>query len=162
MNIRRATAADAALLAELGARTFRETFEADNTPEDMTAYLAKAFGESIQAAELAEPSAIFLIAEIDGSAAGYARLRFDGESVEINRLYAAKERIGSGVGAALMKASLDEATRAGRTRVWLAVWEHNMRARAFYEKWGFEHIGQQNFVLGDDVQTDLVLARDVS
>jgi hypothetical protein len=33
--IRRANSGDAGLLAELGARTFSETFAAENTPEDM-------------------------------------------------------------------------------------------------------------------------------
>ena len=40
--IRRGVAADAAMLAALGARTFTATFAADNTPEDMAAYLAHA------------------------------------------------------------------------------------------------------------------------
>ena len=38
--VRRASAGDASLLAELGARTFAEAFAADNTSEDMDAYLA--------------------------------------------------------------------------------------------------------------------------
>lgn len=38
--IRSATLGDAAPLAELGARTFRDTFAADNRPEDMEAYIA--------------------------------------------------------------------------------------------------------------------------
>jgi ribosomal protein S18 acetylase RimI-like enzyme len=51
------------LLAELGARTFSETFAADNTPEDMAAYLASAFSLEQQAAGLANPRCLFLIAE---------------------------------------------------------------------------------------------------
>ena len=51
--IRRAVAVDAGLLAELGARTFYESFAADNTPENMAAYLAESFGPDKQAAELA-------------------------------------------------------------------------------------------------------------
>ena len=43
-TVRTATAADAETLAELGLRTFRETFEAHNTPEDMALYLAEHFG----------------------------------------------------------------------------------------------------------------------
>ena len=41
--IRRGEIQDAELLAELGARTFSETFAVDNTPENMAAYLAAAF-----------------------------------------------------------------------------------------------------------------------
>jgi hypothetical protein len=50
VTLRRATAEDATLLAELGARTFRDAFAADNTPDDMAAYLAQAFAPARQAA----------------------------------------------------------------------------------------------------------------
>src|ERR1700704_1596005 len=72
--VRRATADDAVLLAELGERTFAETFAAYNTPEDMATYLAAAFGHDQQAAELADSDSVFLIAEVAGVAAGYAKL----------------------------------------------------------------------------------------
>ena len=39
VRIRPATLADAATLTELGARTFRDTFAADNTPENVEAFL---------------------------------------------------------------------------------------------------------------------------
>ena len=61
---------DAGLLAELGARTFSETFAADNSPADMAAYLASSFSEAQQAAELTDPHATFHIAETDGVAVG--------------------------------------------------------------------------------------------
>jgi hypothetical protein len=41
--IRPGKAEDADLLAELGAVTFSETFAIDNTPENMSAYLASSF-----------------------------------------------------------------------------------------------------------------------
>jgi hypothetical protein len=54
-TIRRGTLADAALLSELGARTFSETFASDNTPEDLAAYIATAFNVAQQTAELQDP-----------------------------------------------------------------------------------------------------------
>ena len=75
VNLRYATAADNVLLAEMGARTFYDTFAADNTPENMAAYLAASFSPEKQAAELADPSSVFLIAEVEGAAVGYARLK---------------------------------------------------------------------------------------
>ena len=62
-TIRRAKLEDAGLLAELGARTFSETFAADNSPEDMAAYLAASFNPARQAAELNDPASIFFIAQ---------------------------------------------------------------------------------------------------
>src|SRR3954453_7569776 len=74
VTIRRAVPVDADLLAELGARTFSETFAADNTPEDMAAYLASSFNLAQQTAELNDPASTFFIAEVGGVAAGYAKL----------------------------------------------------------------------------------------
>src|SRR5437868_12710878 len=126
-TIRRATNADAALLAELGARTFYETFAADNTPEDMAAYLAEAFTTEQLATELADSNRNFLIVDIDGRAGGYAQLRVGdvpscvsgAQPIELARLYVAQEWLGRGVGAALMRACLDEARAAGYQTMWL-------------------------------------------
>jgi GNAT superfamily N-acetyltransferase len=169
IEIRPATSKDAWLLAELGARTFHDTFAPDNTEADMAAYLGSAFGPTIQAGELAHPRSVFLIAHADGFPAGYARLRI-GDSpacvggrapVEIARFYADAPWIGRGVGAALMEASLRLATDKGCDIIWLDVWERNLRALAFYEKWGFAVVGSQNFQLGSDLQNDLLMARTV-
>jgi len=66
---------DAALLAELGASTFTETFESVNTPEDFAAYMTAAFGEQIQRAELEDPDTTVFFAERGGEAVGYVMLR---------------------------------------------------------------------------------------
>ncbi len=169
VHIRHATAADNTLLAEIGAETFRDTFAADNTPENMAAYLAASFSPDKQAAELADPSSIFLIAEIEDAAVGYARLR-EGQPpkditgahpIEIARFYACKEWIGRGVGAILMQDCLNEAAKRNCDTIWLDVWERNDRARAFYVSWGFVQVGTQTFQLGDDHQNDLLLQRGV-
>ncbi len=167
INVRYATAADNALLAELGARTFHDTFAVDNTTENMTAYLAASFSPEKQAAELADPASVFLIAEVEGVTVGFARLKEGQPSVgitglrpiEIVRMYACKEWIGHGVGATLLEACLNEAEKRGCDTIWLDVWEHNPRARAFYRKWGFVEVGTQIFQLGDDLQNDLLMQR---
>jgi ribosomal protein S18 acetylase RimI-like enzyme len=170
--IRRGKADDAELLAELGARTFFETFAADNTPEDMAAYLATAFSPAQQAAELADPRATFLVAETSGDnsvAVGYAMIRSGdvppevtgNKPIELVRLYAVRESLGGGVGAALLQACIDEAKQRGYETLWLGVWEHNNRAQAFYRKWNFHEMGTHVFQLGDDPQTDLLMQRSI-
>ena len=166
-SVRRATLDDANLLSQLGARTFEETFAADNTAEDMEAYLASNFNLDEQTAQLSDPAAIFLIAEVDGAAAGYAKLQagkspesIEGaKPIELVRLYVSQTLLGSGVGAALMQACLDEAHRAGYATIWLGVWERNARAQAFYRKWDFRAVGKHMFRLGLDEQTDILMER---
>ncbi len=168
--IRRGTVDDAELLAEIGARTFSETFAADNSPENMTAYLASSFSLEKQAEELADPHSLFLIAEAAGVAVGYAMLRagdveegITGDNpVELVRLYVSRESLGSGLGAALMQACISEAKKEGNETLWLGVWEHNTRARAFYRKWNFREVGKHVFHLGDDPQTDLLMQRSTA
>lgn len=169
IRIRYGTVADADLLAELGARTFSDTFAKDNTAEDMRAYLAANFALAKQATELSDPTAVFLIAEAGNLAIGYAKLQ-SGEPpagasgkkvIEIVRLYVVQDWLGQGAGAALMRACLDEARQRGHDTIWLGVWEHNPRAIAFYRKWGFVEFGSHEFRLGSDVQTDFLMQRPV-
>lgn len=170
LRVRPATADDASLLAEMGARTFYDTFVKSTKPEDMAAYLAASFSPEIQAAELADPLSSFFIAETDGAASGYAQLRA-GEAeacvsganpVELVRLYVSQEWFGRGVGAALMRECIEEARRAGHRTMWLGVWEHNERAQSFYRKWNFRVVGDHIFLVGSDPQTDLIMERALS
>jgi ribosomal protein S18 acetylase RimI-like enzyme len=162
LTIRRGEADDAALLAELGARTFAETFADDNTPDNMTAYLASAFSPNQQAAELARIT--------NAVAVGYAMIRsgdapqeITGDKpVELVRLYVSRESLGSGVGAALMQACIVEAKQRGHETLWLGVWENNDRAKMFYRKWNFHEVGTHVFQLGDDPQTDILMQRSIS
>ncbi len=165
LTIRQATADDASLLAELGARTFSETFAADNTIEDIQTYLASAFSQKRQAVELADVHSLFKIAEIEGVPVGYSMLRrgrspngvSGANPIELVRLYVARESIGRGVGAALMQTCIDDAKSKGHDTLWLGVWENNHRAQAFYRKWNFRKVGTQVFQLGGDSQTDFLM-----
>jgi GNAT superfamily N-acetyltransferase len=167
LRIRRGTVADAALLSELGARTFSETFAADNTPEDLAEYMATAFNVAQQTSELKDPASTFLIAEVDGRAAGYARLHVGeaekgvegGKPMELVRLYVSRKWLGHGVGAQLMRACIDAARQAGHETIWLGVWERNPRAQAFYRKWEFRPVGEHMFRLGSDLQRDILMER---
>ena len=166
MRIRPATLADAATLTDLGARTFRDTFAADNTPENVEAFLASHYRPDLQEAELREPRNLYLLAEVSGVPAGFALLR-DGareqgvraeHPLHLSRLYVDRAFLGARVGAALMSRCLEEGRARGHDVLWLGVWEHNARARAFYARWGFTEVGEMRFLFGNDPQRDLVLA----
>jgi GNAT superfamily N-acetyltransferase len=169
ITTRIATAVDNVILAEMGARTFSDTYAKDNTPDDIAAYQAASFSPQIQAGKLADPSTFFIIAEVDDIPAGYAQLNLGTapeeiigtRAIEIERIYSDKVWIGQGVGAALMSACIELAAEKGCDTIWLGVWEHNPRAIAFYTKWGFKIVGSHVFVLGNDVQNDLLMQRTV-
>jgi ribosomal protein S18 acetylase RimI-like enzyme len=81
--------------------------------------------------------------------------------LELVRFYVDRPWHGSGVARAMMSACDDEARRRGARTLWLGVWEHNPRAIRFYEKCGFVDVGSHKFVLGDDEQTDRLMARPI-
>jgi ribosomal protein S18 acetylase RimI-like enzyme len=168
--LRRATPADAARLAAFAATAFSDTFAVDNRADDMAAYLAETFGESQQRAELTDPNCTVFLAERDGEIVGYAMLHdgppppcvHDASAIEITRLYAGQRWIGAGIGALLMQRCLVEAASRARRTIWLGVWERNVRAIGFYQRWHFSIVGSQPFQLGSDRQNDRVMARRVA
>jgi len=167
VTIRRATVADAAVLAAFGARSFADTFGAFHTPADLAMHLDEAFGVAQQTAELEDPATVTLFAEIDGALAGFTQVYAGAvpecvtgpAPIEIKRFYVDTPWHGQGVAQRL----IDAAYALGRERraqtVWLGVWEHNPRAIAFYRRQGFAQVGAHTFMVGTDATTDLLFAR---
>lgn len=168
--LRRATPADASALAEFAERTFRETYSADNRPENMDAYVTAHFSESIQRAELTGRELETLVAMADGAMAGYAQIRRPGavppcvpgeRRMEIARFYVDGSWHGRGLARAMMDACLTTWARDADT-AWLGVFARNHRAVRFYEKCGFRIVGRAVFRMGTDEQNDYVMARAVT
>ncbi len=166
-TVRPAGPADAGCLATFAARTFEEAFGSANDPADMALYLSTAYGLAQQSRELADPAVDTLMVEVEGRLAGYAQLR-EGPApacvtgprpVEIRRFYVDQPWQGRGVARALMAAVRSTAAGRGGRTLWLAVWERNERAQAFYRKCGFVEVGTQDFLLGGDRQTDRIMTR---
>lgn len=170
--IRRAGREDAAALASFGAHSFKAAFGASTPAEDMRAYLRDTYSPERQRAEIEESGAEILLAESDGgerTLLGYAYLRpgppptaLDAaRPMEIKRFYVAPSRHGSGLAIRLMEAALESARAAGSDAIWLSAWEHNGRAIRFYERHGFGVIGERPFPVGNDIQRDLVMTRQL-
>lgn len=81
--------------------------------------------------------------------------------MELWRFYLAQEWQGQGLAQTLMQRVDEEAHRTGAQTLWLGVWEHNERAKAFYRKCGFVDVGAHVFMVGTDAQTDRILVRRV-
>ena len=166
---RRAVPEDAPALAELALRTFVDAFGAGSDPHDLALHTARSYGVAQQAAEIAHPRIITLVAEVDGRLTGYVQIRRDEvpecvpdrEAAEIARFYVERAWHGRGVAHRLMEAALDEVRRLGARTVWLGVWEHNLRAIGFYMKYGYRDVGSHTYMFGTDAQTDRVMMREV-
>ena len=166
LAIRRGVVADATALAHFAARTFAEAFGEQTAPDDMSAHLANTYTPALQAAELADPDVITLLALRDASIVAYAQVRRNGkapacvdtgDAVEVQRFYADSSVRGAGVARQLMERALDAAIELGGRHAWLGVWQNNERAIRFYRKAGFVPVGTTVYVVGSDHQTDHVM-----
>lgn len=172
MNIavRKISADEVGCLQSISVRTFEETFAEDNSAEDMAQYLQEKLSIEKLSQELANPQSEFYLAESQSDVIGYLKLNIGaaqtesqpGNSVEIERIYVAKEYLGMKVGRLLLAKALERAADTHADYIWLGVWEHNDRAISFYKKNGFEVFGQHQFALGTDIQTDLMMRKILS
>ena len=161
-TIRFARPEDAAALAELGERTFRDAFAADNRAEDVDEYVGQTYGEAQQRRELENPNHVALLVERDGVLLAFAQLRIESERVEIARFYVDRAHHGEGIAQELMEHAIAVARQRGAKTVWLGVWEHNPRAIRFYQKCGFADVGSHPFLVGSDLQTDRLMELDIA
>ncbi|ORX87930.1 acetyltransferase [Anaeromyces robustus] len=168
IEIKPCTLEDIPTLVDVSCRTFAETFDNDNTPEDMELYLEKNFSATQLTKEFENKESQFVLAFIDGKCAAYMKINV-GEaqtekdypnSLEIQRIYVLKEFKGKHVGTELIKYALDYGKKQNNLEyAWLGVWEHNHPAIGFYKKFGFTQFGSHVFVLGTDRQTDILMKR---
>ncbi|MGS7457653.1 GNAT family N-acetyltransferase, partial [Mycobacterium tuberculosis] len=77
----------------------------------------------------------------------------------LERIYISKAYWSAGLGQLLLDHAISQAVACGAKRLWLGVWEHNKRALRFYRRNGFTECGSHKFVMGDDVQTDILMER---
>jgi diamine N-acetyltransferase len=157
------------LLTELSARTFYHTFVDQNKEEDILQYIEENLKKRHLLEEINNKANTFLIAFVDDTAVGYAKVSRDKtqkeiegkKAIEIERIYVLPTMIGKKVGKALMEKCIDIAKSESAELIWLGVWEHNPRAIKFYEKWGFEIFSSHGFQLGSDLQTDLLMKKEL-
>lgn len=167
-SVRRATPADAMLLATVSRRTFYDAYSGDDSSADLQIHMDRHFGLAQQEAELADASTSTLILEDDeGNAIGYTLLGEDPvpecvtgpAPLQIRRFYVDQAWKGKGVAQQLMAAADAEARRRGRETLWLLAWFRNYRAHAFYRKCGFVQVGTAPFLFGNTIEEDVAMAR---
>jgi ribosomal protein S18 acetylase RimI-like enzyme len=169
LTIRQATREDARLIADISHQTFYETFAPSNREEDMEKFLTLQFTKGKLMLEVGAPENTFFLAYHGNEIAGYVKLRDskppsilqNTSALEIARLYSMTHMIGKGVGKILMQVSIDFAIKKNKETVWLGVWEKNQRAIEFYIKWGFKKFAETDFLLGNDLQRDWLMKREI-
>ncbi|MGG1574988.1 GNAT family N-acetyltransferase [Fictibacillus sp. NRS-1165] len=162
INIKKCTLEDSRKLQEISYETFNETFKHQNSPENMNAYLERAFN-----LKQLENSSQFFFVFFNNEGAGYLKVNTNDaqseemgdESLEIERIYIKNKFQKHGLGKYLLNKAMEIAMERNKKKIWLGVWEKNENAIAFYKKMGFVQTGAHSFYMGDEEQMDFILTK---
>ena len=166
--IRRAQRQDAAQLAELGAATFTQTFGHLYPPEDLQAFLLNAHAVQTWAKTLADPDrAVWAVEVAGGRSIGFivvGRCKLPVRDLEpaageVQQLYVRAEFHNLKLGSHLMDAGLRWLQSQALFPIYVGVWSENYGAQRFYERYGFNKIGEYGFRVGRTIDREFILKR---
>ncbi|MFC4291130.1 GNAT family N-acetyltransferase [Sphingorhabdus arenilitoris] len=151
-------AADVEALAALGRETFCDTFAHLYAAEDLTAFLEQAYSVPSVQADFDNPRLYYQVAEDNGQLVGYCKigdgvtLDYDPQGrrvVELKQLYLRADYFGQAVAGRLMDWALEKAAALNADDMLLSVFSENPRAQRFYQKYGFAHVADTIFMVGN-------------
>jgi diamine N-acetyltransferase len=149
---------EAAAVASLGRETFTESFGHLYSEADLALFIEHVYTQRAVAAEMANPSLRYQIAEAEGQMLGMCKVGIgvtldydpgDRKIVELKQLYLRGSSHGSGAGQALMDWALQQARIEGADEMILSVYSDNPRAQRFYARNGFSKIADTFFMVGN-------------
>ncbi len=169
LTIRHATISDINIISALGITTCYEAYFELDPSRDLAEYCVKFFSLEQLTIEFEDVNSTFLIAEFNGKAVGYAKLR-EGKkieclkganAIEVQRIYLLEKMKGKNIGKALIEKCCEIGKQKGYKTLWLGVWDKNNAAQIFYEKIGMKNIGTTDFSDGKNEFINLVFAKEI-
>ncbi|WP_276779524.1 GNAT family N-acetyltransferase [Treponema succinifaciens] len=170
MKIKKCSLDDILDLQKIYRQTFFETFSEQNSEENMRIFLDKAYSEEKLKSEIEDKESETFLAVENQKTLGVLKINTGNaetesgleNSLEIQRIYILKESKGLGIGTVFMNLAEKKARELGVSFIWLGVWEKNFPAQKFYTDKGFRKFSEHAFVLGDDIQTDFLMKKELS
>jgi len=165
MQIRQANTDDVKILAELGAKTFYDTFRPFHSEEDMQQYIKKSYSVELISENLLKSSIQYFIAFDEEKPIGYLKLIKDvsheklptQKNIELEKIYVLKEYLDKKVGKKLILKAINYSKQNNFETLFLGVWQENHRAVNFYKKFGFETFTIRTFQLGSTICDDFLM-----
>jgi ribosomal protein S18 acetylase RimI-like enzyme len=167
--LRLASIEDATCVAAFAAKTFSDTYRGHAEPQEIADYVAEHLSPSAVTALVRDPAVTIIVGEVGSQLAGYAILKAEAppscvtgpHPIELARLYLGEEFLGRGFGEKLLLEVNAQAKRLGAKTLWLGVYDRNVRAVRFYERFGFTKVGGREFMLTGSVYVDPIYCAPV-
>ena len=168
-KISQVTINEVELLRTISVQTFTETFAHQNSESDMQKYVSDKLSIQQLSKELNTKGSSFYFLKLNSHIIGYLKLNTGNVqtelrndiSIEIERIYVKQEFHGKQYGHLLLQKAIEIAKERHYQYIWLAVWELNLKAIAFYKKHGFVEFDKHTFQLGDDIQLDIMMKMEL-
>lgn len=133
----------------------------------MSLYIQNSLTDEALTEQLTNPDSFFYLMFDNENLVGYLKLNkakaqsktYDAKSIEIERIYVLDEFQSRGFGQQMLDKVIEIAKQLDKGSLWLAVWEENESAIAFYNKNHFKQVETITFVLGETPFTGLVMKK---
>ena len=153
ISIKRATVADASLIAGIGSISVEAAHRESCSAAVMQAFISRHYNEPAIQAELQLPTNWYHLVYFNGTAAGFSKIILNTAHENINqkpvakldRLYLLQEYFDRKLGLALLNFNIELAKQQAQKGIWLYTWVDNSRALNFYRKAGFTIAGSHWF-----------------
>lgn len=105
--------------------------------------------------------AFIMVADEAGVCVGFAVFYLTAPESELPDIVVSESYRGRGIGKLLLDASLRQLSLRGVDTVFLEVRVSNERARALYEKMGFEEIGRRKYFYSDPIEDAICMRLEI-
>jgi ribosomal protein S18 acetylase RimI-like enzyme len=160
LQIMRADVSNAAMIATIGKKAFRASFEhLFKSREELFEYLEYTYDPVKLAKSIRKENNYYFLAWLNGEPVGFAKVKKDSlndqiesiSQIELQKIYVLKECQGRGVGTALLNEVKNLARDIYPDYIWLDTHISNEKAIRLYERSGFKKIGKYHFTIGTQV-----------
>ena len=167
MIVTEATIDDCEAVAKLATQTFVDTFGHLYTDANRERHISEKFSPAYFVKSLESGDTLLMLHDAD-TLVGYAKIGhlelpvqppIPKGAQEIHRVYIDKVYHGRGLGKAMMRYILSLPRIAAASRVYLGVWEENLKAQSLYTQFGFEPVGRYLYQVGDQFDREIIMAR---
>lgn len=158
IEIRPATSSDVSAIGIIGKTSFIESHGHSAALKDINSYVDTVYNEKTVMSELNDLSNIYHLLFYQSKLAGYSKIKCNiacewvqkKAIAKLDRLYLLQEHYGKKLGYQLMDFNLQLARRENQEGIWLYTWIENHRAISFYQKFGFEIVGEADFKISEN------------
>lgn len=169
--IRPATATDIPTLAKLSETTFVETFGYRYSTANLAAFIANSRSENCYRPLLQDPNVkLWLAMSADAEPLGYVVagacklpiVNREARAGEIRELYVRTVHQQRKLGSQLLNHAIDWLNSQKFQPLYIGVWSENIAAQRLYARFGFEKIGEYDFLVGQHIDREFILKRPLS